>query len=182
MFPRTLSAIALVAFSLQVKAAPKAEIDIVRFDLEKMNALVRVSDHKHAVKLYVPLVTVFTATRENNQYVLHVGDETIKLGDYNKTSIIDIAHLKNTTLADNVRKTFKPYSDYLMVTLSGTVYSDIDAQGDKDNSVAATGTPGRLLWKNFIASRDHKKPKKNLEGAQRRTDYCWGACEPVDKE
>jgi hypothetical protein len=43
---------------------------------------------------------------------------------------------------------------------------------------SATGTPGRIWWKNYIGTFRHPTMGSSMPGAARRTDYCLGQCVP----
>lgn len=99
---------------------------------------------------------------------------TTKQGHF---ALIDIKQA-NSKLRFSLETTYAPESYYLVVS------PETDASGNKiirdvqASEGSATGTPGNLLWKNYLGTIYHEPTPEQLNrpGATRRTDFCRGKC------
>jgi hypothetical protein len=60
----------------------------------------------------------------------------------------------------------------LIVCKSGKVFKNVS-----QNKSAATGTPGRLMYENYIGTMAPRGPKQGPPGSFKRIDFCDGPCE-----
>ncbi len=72
-------------------------------------------------------------------------------------------------------KALKPSSDYIVIMPVGKIIANVGLEGGEEKSASATGTPGSLMYSNYLGTLYHGQTDNPI-GSARRTVFCNGEC------